>query len=139
MVGKYCLHGTRNLDIQKNTLFHKPLFTYSFGPTLNHQDGAGRSKRRWRFSNIGAEQDEKITSLEIKGLTDTKTTLAHQQGPNISQLLHYDLQKGLALSFVYKVSGRLTEAGCALPIYEVRSLLDYLRENKISSLFMCAS
>lgn len=69
--------------------------------------GDGTSKRRWRVGNIGAEQDEGITSPEIKGQashTHTKNKTTASRGPQYLSPVARRPSKGLVLSFVYSVS-----------------------------------
>lgn len=80
--------------------------------------GDGTSKRRWRVGNIGAEQDEGITSPEIKGQashTHQKQDHRITEAPNISHLLPADLQK---VSFYLLSTACLSEEGCVLPASE---------------------
>lgn len=60
-------------------------FTDSSSANTERQTEARTSKHRWRVSNIGAEQDEGITSPEIKG----QASLTHQNKTTASPRSQY--------------------------------------------------
>lgn len=96
------------------------MFSVDSTVTAETETEARTSKRRWRVSNIGAEQDEGITSPEIKGQAEdthqNKTTASPR--PQYLSPVTRRPSKGLVLSLVYRASGWLSEERCLLPASE---------------------